>query len=299
MEQRDAIVKNLREISHYFLSESESNPQKQTGHKEPLPQPDNLSGLTGDVQNMESENIKYIFNSHTFHPLIQYIVHYDNDLKIAAQVLNVALELTGFGNKTCVVGRYQVIKSLVDTLGPAMESVSSVKDGDEAEIYYLKMAGLDLPLILIGRKTHLWNAQISRYIDGVRKVFITDFTINTIKDLISTENKLHLIFFTKPQPEKALRIYADLHKLYEQNRNLWCGIIVNDTRSISEGMKVYNAISGTLVRFEMPNPHYLGTISNGVSELAVSPDNNGNRSDFYQIADRIVYHLPFIISSSK
>lgn len=299
MEQRDAIVKNLREISHFFLSESKSNAHPHANQGEPVANHKKPADSEPDELPVESENIKYIFNSHAFHPLVQYVIHYDHEIRVTAQVLNIALELTGFGNKTCIVGKRQIIQSLIKTFEPVAESVSSHKDGDEAEIFYLKMKTLDLPLILIGRKTHLWNAQISHYLDGVRKVFITDFTVNTVKELITPDNKLHLIFFTRPEPDKAFQIYADLRNLYRHNSALWCGVIVSGTQSVSEGLNVYNSISATLTLFDLPNPHYLGYISGSTEGISMNMENDGSKSDFYLIADRLVYHLPFIISSSK
>ncbi len=291
MEQRDAIVKNLREISHFFLSDSVAPKKEKAISKE------DVSSVKIEDDNVQNDNLtnisKFSFRTQNNLPLVNYVLSENKDLlKTVFCVYHIASSLTRNGLKSCVVADRTTIEAVLK-LSARSHDISSQQD-NEMEIFDIQLNEFSLSLLMIGREHFDGGAQLGRYMDGIKTVFICDFPKEQMSEMIINDRRNFVTFFTDHKPEQAFKAYLEIKKLFSVNPSLWCGLVVNDVSQPLEGHKVCEAISNTLVEYSNHYPYYLGSLFSA-KELE-STENKKNvpvhRNSFNQIADQIIRHLP-------
>ena len=274
MEQRDAIVKNLREISHFFLSENkqeqptkEQKPSppkasvKQPSRKQPVHTQHKKQEFYDDAQPNTISHLKYPHLQPANLPTIYYTISQGAAIPMLVTLCSVSLELTSHGHRSSIVGSRESIMQMSDTIVKARTDVESSTESlamQDFDVSYLLNGNADVPLTLVGRARFDSGAQIEQYMHDVNSVFITDFPIAHIKERVSDNHLTHLLCFTRPTPEDAFKLYLDLKEIVAINRNIWCGIVVCDVPEVSQALRVYSSIAQTLGKFSDVTPHYLG-----------------------------------------
>ncbi|MCD6459455.1 hypothetical protein J7L67_02160, partial [bacterium] len=119
MEQRDAIVKNLREISHFFLSDN-----KQASVPNPEQKQEEQSSLAQTLPRQEESKEKKLspkpvvskafFAASDNLPKIYHIIHNGDNNAVLFWSIAIAYELIKKGHKTCVIGDKKGIAKIVD-----------------------------------------------------------------------------------------------------------------------------------------------------------------------------------------
>ncbi len=291
MEQRDAIVKNLREISHFFLSES-STPKKVAVGSEKKVVPVTVSETNTHNDNLTNIS-KFSFRTQNSMALVNYVLSESSDLlKTVFCVYQIASSLTRSGFKSCVVADRKTIEDLLAISG-CLDDISSHEDND-MEISEVRLKQSPSSLLMIGRDHFDGGAQLGRYMDDIKTVFICDFPKDQISDMIVNGRKNFVTFFSGHNPQQAFNSYVEIKKLFTVNPNLWCGLIVNDVSLSLDGYRAYEAISNTLVEYSNHYPYYLGSL---FTAQELEPDTKEksvpvHRNSFNQIADQIIRHLP-------
>jgi len=292
MEQRDAIVKNLREISHFFLSEAV------VSEKEKVVSGENIVPVKPVSDNAQHDNLtnisKFSFRTQNKLPLINYVLSENKDLlKTVFFVYHTALSLTRNGFRSCVVADKKTIRDVLK-LSACSNDISSEQD-NEIEIFDIQSEQFPSSLLTIGREHFNGGAQLGRYMDNIKTVFICDFPKEHINDIIVNDRRSYVTFFTGHKPETAFKAYLEIKKLFSVNPDLWCGLVVNDVSQSSDGYKTYEAISNTLVEYSNRYPYYLGSLFLAQELLSNESEKNGlpvHRNSFDQIANQIIRHLP-------
>ncbi len=277
MEQRDAIVKNLREISHFFLSENkqeqssdEKKPSepvraaaKQPAKKQPAHTPQKKQQFYNGASPTPNSisHLKYPCLQPAHLPTIYYTISQSASMPMLVTLCSVSLELSSQGHLSSIVGSRESIMQMSDTI---LKSRTDVECNTESlamqdfDVSYLINGQADAPLTLVGRARFDSGAQIEQYMHDVNSVFITDFPTAHIKERVSDNHLTHLLCFTRPTPEDAFKLYLDLKEIVAINRNIWCGIVVCDVPEVSQALRVYSSIAQTLSKFSDVTPHYLG-----------------------------------------
>ncbi|MDX9701567.1 MAG: hypothetical protein RBU23_00840 [Candidatus Auribacterota bacterium] len=265
MEQRDAIVKNLREISHFFLSENKQDESRQKTEQTTL-SPAVKPAKKHAEPNRQTNHaviapIRHPYFQAAQDPTIYYTVNHGSSIPMMAALGSVSLELGMFGHRCSIVGTRDSIEKMTETILRARPEVHRNTESllaSDIDVSYIANGNSDFSITLVGRSHFDCGAQIEQYMHEVKSVFITDFPIAHIKERVHDKHPAHLICFTRPNPEDAFRIYVDLKEMITANRNVWCGIVVCDSPSVPEALRVYTSIAQTLSKFTDVKPHYLG-----------------------------------------
>jgi len=270
MEQRDAIVKNLREISHFFLSdnkqasapETDSTQEEQTSLSQTLPAEEKILKTTAVTKPVVS---KAFFAASDNLPKIYHVIHHDNNKAIIFWPSAIAYDLTQKGHKTCVVGDK---KSMAEVVGYFKKNGHGVTKEDNqrtdilnCDVYYINNSNNEMTLTLIGREDYQSGANLSPYMNAAKSVFITDFSLEYIQERLQDNHLTNLVCFSKPNPEKAFELYVRLRNMINISRNIWSGIIIYDVNKQPEAHRVYSSIAETLSKYSKYQSFFLGHIS--------------------------------------
>ena len=270
MEQRDAIVKNLREISHFFLSDSKqastpSPDSQQNEHaalSQTLPVEEKVTEKSAVTKPVVS---KAFFAASDNLPKIYHVIHHDNNRNIIFWPSAIAYDLTRKGHKTCVVGDK---KSMAEVVSYFKKSGHGVTKEDNqrndilnCDVYYINNSSNEMTLTLIGRQDYQSGANLSPYMNSAKSVFITDFSLEYIQERLQDNHLTNLVCFSKPNPEKAFELYVRLRNMINISRNIWSGIIIYDVSKQPEAHRVYSSIAETLSKYSKYQSFFLGHIS--------------------------------------
>lgn len=271
MEQRDAIVKNLREISHFFLSENKQNEPHHLPEEDKPKKAEKKSALAPNVSySPKPENISHLHNPNTLHdakplPNIYYTVSQGLSAPVMGALCTVSFELAAMGHRSSIVGSRDAVEKMTADFLKAHAGIhrhcEPLADDHDCSLTYLSNGATEFPLTVIGRTHFDSGAQLERYMHDVQSVFITDFPLSHIKERVHDNRPVQLLCFTRPNPEDAFKLYTDLRDLALANRRLWCGIVVVDAPTIPEALRVYTSIAQTLDKYTGFKPHYLGYTS--------------------------------------
>ena len=272
MEQRDAIVKNLREISHFFLSDNKTASTPQAEQKQEK-QPQSAVTQTLPVQEEIREKkptpktvvSKAFFAASDNLPKIYHVIHHDDNKSIIFWPGAIGYDLTRKGHKTCVVGDKKSIAKIVDYFKKNSHSVvkedSQRTDILNCDVYYIDNPNNDMTLTLIGREDFQSGANLSPYMSSAKSVFITDFTLEYIQERLQDNHLTNLVCFSSPNPEKAFSLYVKLRNMINISRNIWSGIIIYDVDKQPDAHRVYSSIAETLSKYSKYQSFFLGHIS--------------------------------------
>ncbi|MCB1196673.1 hypothetical protein KDK77_10850 [bacterium] len=263
MEQRDTIIKNLREISHFFLSEH--NPEETVSsvseEKKPYRKLETSELKQHEPVHRDSVSPVIPLRKHSY-PHITYVLANDDELKILFYIYSIAGELLKKNLSSAIVCHRTVLEKFRNVLNTLNAEFSTSEENDNADIIQVHMSDYVSPISIIGRDSSNWGAPLTPYMTRIDTVFITDFPLDNLHKLIQTDSRINTLFFTAPSAESSFKTYHTLKKLLQTNSSIWCGLIVNDLDTVSQGTKVYDAIASTLIHYSQPHPYLLGTLFN-------------------------------------
>lgn len=276
MEQRDAIVRNLREISHFFLSESKKNDDQE--HIE-SPEPDNTNARhANDAYTHNTDVSDKIIPVKPKRATIAYVIHDQKETDILHHIYLISMQLALHKIPTSTVVAGAVYDLLAPHLPDGYRAERRYEHNKTIEIMTVYSDALPASLQFIGRTDNASGAQLTPYLVSSEMVFMLDCSYQTVSNIIRGKHDPAALFFTQPTPENAFKIYYMIKKLYASNAQLKAGLVVTDVREQSEAVKISSSISKTLIKYGHAPASYIGSLSqyaiNAERSACIAADKN-------------------------
>ncbi|RJP59869.1 MAG: hypothetical protein C4541_05290 [Candidatus Auribacter fodinae] len=304
MEQRDAIVRNLREISHFFLSESKPEAASAVAQPQASAQPvdpskkNAVSHPKNGIQPEKQQNPslyalpdEFVQNEPQKEPAVIYLVHNGEQQRILETAYRIGLRLAHHNIRCSIIGPHTFYYSIQNQISSSIDVTHKNMNNNAIDIAEFNAVTMAKPLTIIGRTDNTWGAQLKPHLEKSDIIFIADCSYSQIENLIQGKTAPSVIFFCKPSPEEAFNTYYRAKKLFQTNPHLWSGLIVTNASEQSEALKISGSISKTLVKYGYPSIHFLGNVC-APERSGFTADQQKEYGDIAQQLTRSLLRMP-------